>query len=49
MLRFLIRRLGRRVPTVLAVALLIFVLFSVIPGSFASSSATTAAARRTPR
>ncbi|MCB1314057.1 MAG: ABC transporter permease [Sedimentitalea sp.] len=37
MLRFTIRRLLQVIPTLLAVALLIFVIFSVIPGSFASS------------
>ncbi|WP_299818798.1 ABC transporter permease [uncultured Jannaschia sp.] len=37
MLRFTIRRLLQVIPTLLAVALLIFVIFSVVPGSFASS------------
>ncbi len=37
MLRFTIRRLLQAIPTVLAVALLIFVIFSVVPGSFAAS------------
>jgi glutathione transport system permease protein len=37
MLAFLLRRLLQTVPIILAVALLIFVLFSVIPGTFASS------------
>lgn len=37
MLRFTIRRIFQMIPTILAVALLIFVIFSVIPGSFASS------------
>ena len=37
MIRFLLRWLLQTVPIVLAVALVIFVLFSVIPGSFASS------------
>lgn len=37
MLSFLVRRVLQTVPVVLAVALLIFVLFSVIPGTFASS------------
>ncbi|CAA9319893.1 MAG: ABC transporter, permease protein 1 (cluster 5, nickel/peptides/opines) [uncultured Microvirga sp.] len=37
MIRFAFRRLLQTVPIVLAVAMLIFVLFSVIPGSFASS------------
>jgi peptide/nickel transport system permease protein len=37
MLSFLVRRILQTVPIVLAVALLIFVLFSVIPGTFASS------------
>lgn len=37
MLRFTIRRLLQVIPTILAVAILIFVIFSVIPGSFASS------------
>lgn len=37
MLRFTIRRLLQMVPTVIAVTLLIFVIFSVVPGSFAAS------------
>jgi peptide/nickel transport system permease protein len=37
MLSFLVRRVLQTVPIVLAVAFLIFVLFSVIPGTFASS------------
>jgi glutathione transport system permease protein len=37
MLRFLLRRLLQTIPIILAVALLVFVLFSVIPGTFASS------------
>ncbi len=37
MLRFTIRRLLQMFPTIIAVALLIFVIFSVVPGSFASS------------
>jgi peptide/nickel transport system permease protein len=37
MLSFLLRRVLQTVPIVLAVAFLIFVLFSVIPGTFASS------------
>lgn len=37
MLRFTIRRLLQMIPTIIAVALLIFVIFSVIPGSFAAS------------
>lgn len=37
MLSFLVRRLIQTVPIVLAAALLIFVVFSVIPGTFASS------------
>jgi len=37
MLSFLVRRSIQMVPILLAVALLIFVLFSVIPGTFASS------------
>jgi len=37
MLAFVIRRLLQTVPTVLAVVLLVFVLFSVVPGSIASS------------
>ena len=36
-MRFLVRRLLQTVPIVLAVALVIFVLFSLIPGTFASS------------
>src|SRR5438552_18017637 len=37
MLAFMIRRILQTVPTVLAVVLLVFVLFSVVPGSIASS------------
>lgn len=37
MLRFTIRRLLQVIPTIVAVAMLIFVIFSVAPGSFASS------------
>jgi peptide/nickel transport system permease protein len=37
MLAFLVRRLLQTIPTILAVVLIIFVLFSVIPGSFVSS------------
>lgn len=37
MLSFLIRRLLQTIPTVLAVVLLVFLLFSVVPGSIASS------------
>src|SRR3954464_12987151 len=38
MLSFLIRRILQTVPIVLAVVLVIFVLFSVVPGSIVSSS-----------
>jgi len=37
MLSFAIRRILQTVPTVLAVVLVIFVLFSVVPGSIVSS------------
>lgn len=37
MLSFLIRRLLQTIPTVLAVVLLVFVLFSVVPGSIVTS------------
>ena len=37
MFAFLLRRVLQTVPIILAVALLIFVMFSVIPGTFASS------------
>jgi peptide/nickel transport system permease protein len=37
MLSFLIRRLLQTIPTVLAVVLLVFVLFSIVPGSIAST------------
>ena len=37
MLSFLIRRLLQTVPTVLAVVLLVFVLFSIVPGSIVTS------------
>lgn len=37
MLRYIIRRLIQTVPILLAVAAVVFILFSVIPGTFASS------------
>lgn len=37
MLQFTIRRILQVIPTILVVALLIFVIFSVVPGSFAAS------------
>ncbi len=37
MLSFVIRRILQTIPTVLAVVLVVFVLFSVVPGSIASS------------
>lgn len=37
MLRFTIRRLLQIIPTVIVVALLVFVIFSIVPGSFAAS------------
>ena len=37
MLRFTLRRIAQMIPTLFVVALLIFVIFSVVPGSFASS------------
>jgi len=37
MLRFTLRRILQIIPTVVVVALLIFVIFSVVPGTFASS------------
>ena len=37
MLRFAIRRVLQMIPTIIVVALMIFVIFSVVPGSFASS------------
>jgi len=37
MLSFMIRRILQTVPTVLAVVLVVFVLFSIVPGSIASS------------
>lgn len=37
MLRFIIRRVLQIVPTIVVVAMLIFVIFSVVPGSFATS------------
>lgn len=37
MLQFTIRRILQVIPTLLVVALLIFVIFSVVPGSFAAS------------
>lgn len=37
MLRFTLRRLLQIIPTLLVVALMIFVIFSVVPGSFAAS------------
>ena len=35
--RYIVRRLLQMIPTILAVAALIFVIFSVVPGNFASS------------
>lgn len=37
MLRFTLRRILQMIPTLFVVALLIFVIFSVVPGSFATS------------
>jgi peptide/nickel transport system permease protein len=37
MLRFVVRRVLQIIPTIAVVALLIFVIFSVVPGTFASS------------
>src|SRR3982750_3295558 len=37
MLAFVIRRILQTIPTVLAVVLVVFVLFSIVPGSIASS------------
>lgn len=37
MLRFALRRIFQIIPTVIVVALMIFVIFSVVPGSFAAS------------
>ena len=37
MLRFIFRRTLQMIPTLLAVVLIIFVIFSVVPGSFISS------------
>lgn len=37
MLRFVLRRLLQMIPTIVAVSLLIFVIFSIVPGSIASS------------
>jgi peptide/nickel transport system permease protein len=37
MLRFIVRRLLQTIPVIASVALVIFILFSVIPGTFASS------------
>src|SRR5262249_54750152 len=37
MLSFLLRRILQTIPTVLAVVLVVFVLFSVVPGSIVSS------------
>lgn len=37
MLRFVVRRILQAIPTVIAVSLVIFVIFSVVPGSFTSS------------
>lgn len=37
MLRFALRRLLQMIPTIVAVSLLIFVIFSIVPGSIASS------------
>jgi len=37
MLRFILRRMLQMIPTLLAVVLIIFVIFSVVPGSFITS------------
>ncbi len=37
MLRFTLRRILQIIPTIIVVALIIFVIFSVVPGSFAAS------------
>lgn len=37
MIRFTIKRVLQMIPTIISVALLIFVIFSVVPGNFASS------------
>ena len=49
MLSFVIRRILQTVPTVLAVVLVIFVLFSVVPGSIVSSMGDDGGDRRTRR
>lgn len=37
MARYILRRILQMIPTILAVALIIFIIFSVVPGSFASA------------
>ncbi|MBZ3694278.1 ABC transporter permease [Phyllobacterium calauticae] len=49
MLRFIIRRVLQMIPTILAVSLLIFVIFSVIPGSFTSSLIADGKGRNDPK
>ncbi|MFJ7356351.1 ABC transporter permease [Phyllobacterium sp. NPDC097923] len=49
MLRFVIRRVLQMIPTILAVSLLIFVIFSVIPGSFTSSLIADGKGRNDPK
>jgi ABC-type dipeptide/oligopeptide/nickel transport system permease component len=49
LLRFIIRRVLQMIPTILAVSLLIFVIFSVIPGSFTSSLIADGKGRNDPK
>ncbi|MBX8827289.1 ABC transporter permease [Ochrobactrum sp. SFR4] len=49
MLRFIIRRVLQMIPTILAVSLIIFVIFSVIPGSFTSSQIADGKGRNDPK
>ena len=49
MISFILRRILQMVPTVMAVAFLIFVLFSVIPGNFASTLSDSGRAAMDPQ
>ena len=49
MLRFVLRRLLQMIPTIVAVSLLIFVIFSIVPGSIASSMIADGRGRNDPK
>jgi len=48
-LRFVLRRLLQMIPTIVAVSLLIFVIFSIVPGSIASSMIADGRGRNDPK